>query len=103
MRLHTLLRTFAFAARFERPVRAAARVVLEPRKPRHRVLRALLGVVGLALLVVLLAVGLVVGAVMITGGLVWRLLRSPQPARPAARGRVVDAAYRVVGRPALSR
>lgn len=104
MRLHSLLRAAAFASRYDRPLRGAFRVVMEPRKPRHRVARVLLGLVGLALLAVLLVIGVFVGAAMILGGLLWRLLRQPvRPVRPVAGGRVFDAAYRVVARPMLSR
>lgn len=66
-----------------------------PRKPRHPLLRALLGVVGVLLLVGLLVVGLFVGVAMLTGGLVMRLLR--QRGRSVPRDdRVVDGEYRVV-------
>ena len=69
-----------------------------PRKPRHPLSRAAVGLLGLALLAVLLVFGVVVGAAMLAVGLVRRLLRSRKPqARP---GRVVDAEYRVVDKPA---
>lgn len=106
MRLNTLLRAAAFASRFERPVRAVLRAVLEPRKPRHRLLRVVLGLVGVVVLAALLVVGVVAGAAMIIGGLAWRLVQRPtQPARPIApQGRrVFDGDYRVVGRPLISR
>ncbi len=75
------------------------RAVLEPRKPRHRVLRVALGVAGVLLLAVLVVVGIAVGAVMLVLGLGYRLLN---PKRPASRSsRIVDAEYRVVSRPAL--
>lgn len=76
------------------------RAVLEPRKPRHRALRVVLGVVGVALLAVLVAVAIVLGAAMLTIGLGYRLLRGGS--RPAARdARIVEAEYSVVARPAL--
>jgi hypothetical protein len=79
---------------------ARLRAVLEPRKPRHRALRFVLGVVGVALLAVLVAVAIVVGAAMLTVGLGYRLLRGS--ARPAVRDpRIVEAEYSVVARPAL--
>ncbi len=66
-----------------------------PRKPRHPLLRALLGVVGVLLLAVLLVVGVFVGVAMLAGGMLVRLLR--QRGKPvAASSRVVDAEYRVV-------
>ena len=104
MRPNLLLRLASFVSRYERPLRDAWRALREPRKPRHRVARAVLGLVGIVLLAGLLVVGVVVGAAMIFGGLAWRLLRGPrQPVQPMARGRVFDAAYRVVSRPMLSR
>ena len=102
MRPTLLFRFVDFATRFERPMRGAARAVLEPRKPRHRVLRVLLALAGLALLGVLVVVALAVGAVMILGGLGWKLLRRA-PSAPARDDRVIDASYRVVARPLLSR
>lgn len=99
-----LFRVASFASRYERPLRDAVRVLREPRKPRHRVLRVVAGLAGLVVLAALLIVGLVLGAAMILGGLAWRVLRGPRrPVRPMAGGRVVDAAYRVVSRPMLSR
>jgi len=104
MRLNTLLRFASFAARYERPVREAICVLREPRKPRHRIARVALGLVGIVVLAALLVVGIVAGAAMILGGIAWRLMRGPgRPVQPMARGRVFDATYRVVGRPMLSR
>ncbi len=79
-----------FHARFPAGLSAA----FAPRKPRHPMARLLLGLVGLALLAVLLVFGLVVGAAMLAGGLLLRLLR--QRGKPMAARRVVDAEYRVV-------
>ncbi len=73
-----------------------------PRKPRHPLLRVLLGMVGVLLLAGLLVVGLIVGTAMLAGGLLVRLLRGR--GKPvAARTRVVDAEYHVVkpGQPLL--
>lgn len=104
MRLHTLFRAASFASRYERPLREAIGVLRDPRKPRHRVLRVVAGLVGIVLLAALLVVGIVLGAAMILGGIAWRLLRGARrPVQPVARGRVFDAAYRVVSRPLLTR
>jgi hypothetical protein len=68
-----------------------------PRKPRHPLVRVVWGLVGLALLAVLVVAGLFVGAAMLTAGLLLRLYR--QRGKPLARERhadVVDAEYRVV-------
>lgn len=69
-----------------------------PRKPRHPLLRLALGLLGVALLAGLLAVGLVVGTAMLAAGLVRRLFA--QRGKPRARTPgVVDASYRVVDKP----
>ena len=89
-----------FRARFDgSPLRHA----FAPRKPRNALLRIALGLLGIALLIVLLGVGLVVGVTMLAFGLLRRLLG--KRARPqAVEGRVVDGEYRVVpkaGQPLL--
>lgn len=83
-----------------RHVLSALRALLEPRKPRHRALRVLLGVVGVALLAVLAVVGIAIGALMLTCGLAYRLLRG-SPRRDRGATRVLDGEYRTVVRPAL--
>jgi hypothetical protein len=76
---------------------AGLSALFAPRKPRHPLLRALLGVVGVLLLAGLLVIGLFVGVAMLTGGLVMRLLR--QRGRPVAQdARVVDGEHRVVNK-----
>ena len=69
-----------------------------PRKPRHPLLRVAVGLLGLALLAVLVVVGVVVGTAMLAAGLARRLWvqRNKSGASPA---RVVDAEYRVVRKP----
>lgn len=71
-----------------------------PRKPRHPLLRLALGLLGVALLAVLLVVGLVVGTAMIAVGLLRRLLLGRGPAA-AADTRVVEGEYRVLRKPVL--
>lgn len=100
MRLYTLLRVSDLFARFDRPARGVFRAVVEPRKPRRRVLRVLLALVGLVLLAVLVVAAVAVGTVALLGALGWRLLR---PRAAASGERVIDASYRVVPRPLLSR
>lgn len=74
------------------------RHAFEPRKPRARWLRVLLGVVGLAVLAVLVMFSVFVGAAMIAAGLVFRLWQGR--GRPAARERrVVEGEYTVVDSP----
>ncbi|MCD9047708.1 MULTISPECIES: hypothetical protein [unclassified Luteimonas] len=70
-----------------------------PRKPRHPLLRIGIGLVGLALLAVLLVFGVVIGAGMLAVGLVSRALR--QRARPVAPADVLDAEFRIVDKPLL--
>ncbi|TDK27246.1 hypothetical protein E2F46_03315 [Luteimonas aestuarii] len=67
-----------------------------PRKPRNPLLRVAFGLLGVALLLVLLVVGLVVGTLMIGFALLRRLLG--RSARPGAikRDDAFDAEYRVV-------
>ncbi len=75
--------------------------LFSPRKPRALWLRAVLGVVGLAVLALLVFFSLFVGAAMIAAGLAWRLLRGRGRVTVPGDSRVVDAEYRVVGKEAL--
>lgn len=66
-----------------------------PRKPRHPLMRLALGLLGVGLLVVLVFFSVFVGAAMIAGGLLYRLIRKyGKPVAPDAR--IVDAEYNVV-------
>ncbi len=73
-----------------------------PRKPRHRVLRVLLALIGVAVLVGLLVVGVVVGGAMLAVGLLARLWRRRGKPIAAASTRPLEGEYRVVRKPALS-
>jgi energy-converting hydrogenase Eha subunit G len=76
------------------------RAVTSPRKPRHPLLRLACGLVGVALLAVMVFFGLFVGAAMIAGGMVFKLMS--QRGKPAsARQRVVEGEYHVVRKPVL--
>lgn len=79
-------------------MQARMRGVMQPRKPRHRLLRVLLGTVGVALLAALLVVAVVLGGAMLLGALAWRSLR---PRRMAASAPALDGEYRVVAPPVL--
>ena len=69
-----------------------------PRKPRHPLLRVVVGLLGLAVLAALLVVGVFVGAAMLGAGLLRRLWSQ----RGAAREDLaVEAEYRVLRKPAL--
>jgi hypothetical protein len=68
-----------------------------PSKPRHPLLRLLLGLLGLVVLAGLVVVGLFVGLGMLMFAAVRRMLRKPSPVAPtAAQGNVIDAQYTVV-------
>jgi hypothetical protein len=75
------------------------RTLFAPRKPRHPLLRIAFGLLGVALLAVLLVVGVVVGGGMLVLGLARRAFM--QRGKPRAQaGQVVEAEYRVIDRPA---
>ena len=78
---------------------AVFRVVV-PRKPRHRLLRLLLGVLGLGVLAVLIAFGVFVGAAMLGAGALlrlWALRRKAIVRKDVA----LEGNFRVVSKPAL--
>ena len=72
------------------------------RHRRHPLLRLLMGLLGLALLLVLVAASVFVGAAMLAIGLCSRLLRPRAAARATApgaaraQGRVVEGEYTIV-------
>ena len=66
-----------------------------PSKPRHPLLRLLLGLLGLVLLAVLVVVGLFVGLGMLMFAAVRRMLRR-NVAAPAVAENVIDGEYSVV-------
>lgn len=71
-----------------------------PRKPRHPFMRIVFGLLGLALLALLLVLGLLIGAAMVAAGLLLKVWR--QRGKPlAADKRVVEGEYRVVAKPLL--
>lgn len=72
------------------------RGLFTPRKPRNPLLRVALGLVGVALLCVLLVIGLFVGVGMLAFGLLRGALR-PRVGKP--RDTTLDAEYRVVSKP----
>ena len=89
-----------FAYRFSSDRFDTLRTRFAPRKPRHPLLRLAFALVGVALLAVLVVVGLFVGAAMLVGGMLLRLVR-PR-AQPVTRDvRVVEGEYRVVGKPVV--
>lgn len=76
---------------------------LPPRHRRHPLLRLVMGLMGLALLVVLVAASVFVGAAMLAIGLVARLVRPRSGAAAGSpRGRVVEGQYTVVDAQAVA-
>ena len=68
-----------------------------PRRPRHRLLRVVLGVVGAGQLLTLLFVSVFVGIAMLGAGMLWRLWK--QRNQPLfVRGAAIDGDFRVVGK-----
>lgn len=90
------MRVFHFG--FNRPF--AFRSGFAPRKPRHRLARAALGLLGLGLLAVLVFFSVFVGAAMLAVGLVYRLWtrRGQQVTRET---KVVEGEFRIVNKTAL--
>ena len=73
-----------------------------PRRPRHPLLRLALGLLGIALLLALVVLGVFVGAAMLAGGMLWRLwTQRGQRASVRGRDRTFDGDYRVVGKAQL--
>ena len=73
-----------------------------PRRPRHPMLRIVLGLVGVGLLMALLFLGLFVGVAMLAAGMLWRLWA--QRGKPIARARragTIDGDFRVIGKAQL--
>ena len=66
-----------------------------PSKPRHPLLRLVLGLLGLVLLAVLVVVGLFVGLGMLMFAAVRRMLRAPAKLEPRMES-VIDGEYSVV-------
>ena len=88
---------FASAFRFDTTRLHAA---FAPRKPRHPLLRVVLGFAGLAVLGVMIVFGVFVGAAMLLAGVGLRLWR--QRGRQVRRdASVVEGEYRIVGKPGL--
>jgi hypothetical protein len=98
---------FVHAFRFDHFNARMRNAFSTPRKPRHRVLRVVLGIVGVALLAVLVMFGLFVGAGMIAGGLLFKLWK--QRGKTALNGNatrdahVLDGEFRVVPPASLPR
>lgn len=73
-----------------------------PRKPRHRLVRLAIGLLGVSVLAVLVFFSVFVGIGMLTVGLVYRLLRQRgKPLFAAPRQRVIEGRCRTIAKTAL--
>ena len=71
-----------------------------PSKPRHPLMRLLIGALGLVLLAVLVVGGLFVGMGMLLFAATRRMLRGPvQAPRAETIERVIDGEYSVISKP----
>ena len=77
------------------------RSAFAPRKPRNPLLRLTFGIIGLALLCLLIFFSVFVGAAMLAAGLAWKLLG--QRGKPVAvrDAHVVEGEFHVVRKPVL--
>lgn len=74
---------------------------LAPRKPRHPLLRVLLGLLGIGLLLAMLVVGVFAGLAMLAFGALSRLRAQRPSATPTAAGDALQGDFRVVPKQAL--
>lgn len=88
---------FAHSFRFDHhQFQQRMRNAFEPRKPRHRLLRFAVGVVGLGLLALLVMFSVVIGTAMIVAGIVYKLWKGRGKPMAARDPRIVEGEYRVV-------
>jgi hypothetical protein len=89
---------FANSFRFDS---SRLRSAFAPRKPRHPLLRLVFGLVGLAVLCLLVFFSVFVGAAMIIIGVAWTLLSQRGKPVSVRDAHVVDGEFRVVRKPVL--
>jgi hypothetical protein len=75
---------------------------MRPCKPRNPLLRVACGLIGVALLAVLVVLGLFVGLGMLMFAAVRRMFRPATAPAAAAQERIIEGEYAVVGRPQVS-
>ncbi len=75
---------------------------MRPCKPRNPLLRIACGLIGVALLAVLVVFGLFVGLGMLLFAAVRRMLRPAATPAAATQERIIEGEYAVVGRPQVS-
>ena len=98
---------FAHAFRFDQFNSRMRSAFSAPRKPRHRFLRVVFGIIGLAVLALLVMFGLFVGAAMVAAGLLYKVWKQRGKhalnGRTARDARVLDGEFRVVDTASLPR
>ena len=78
------------------------RMATTPRKPRHPLLRVGLGLLGVALLGVLVFFSVFVGAAMIAAGILYKLVsQRGKPVAATHDPNVVEGEFHVVSKPVL--
>jgi|JI10StandDraft_1071094.scaffolds.fasta_scaffold02175_22 hypothetical protein len=85
------------------------RMSFSPRKPRHPLLRIVLGLLGLCVLLVMIAFGVFFGLAMLAAGALlrlWTLRKAPARKDDGLRadtldGTTLEGDFRVVSKPAL--
>lgn len=88
---------FAYSFRFDHhQFQQRMRNAFEPRKPRHRLLRFAVGIVGLGLLALLVMFSVVIGTAMIAAGIVYKLWKRRGRPMAARDPRIVEGEFRVV-------
>jgi membrane protein implicated in regulation of membrane protease activity len=75
---------------------------MRPCKPRNPLLRVACGLIGVALLAVLVVFGLFVGLGMLMFAAVRRMFRPAATPATEPRERIIEGEYAVVGRPQVS-
>ena len=77
------------------------RSAFAPRKPRNPLLRLAFGIIGLALLCLLIFFSVFVGATMLVAGLAWKLLGQRGKPGVVRDPNVVEGEFHVVRKPVL--
>ncbi len=72
------------------------------RKPRHPLVKLGFGLIGVAVLALLVVFGLFAGLAMLAAGLVWRIARQLRSTRTARTDGAIEGEYRVVDKPAAT-
>lgn len=78
-------------------------LLLQPTRPRHPIVRALLWIVGAGVLMLLLIMGAVIGTFVLIGSMLMRAVRPSRPvpvaSRPSDDPSVIDGDFTVLKKP----